>query len=185
MNFSKTYVLAGIALVMTLATVGSSGRPGAGYLAKVGPTPLRFQEGRDSRPPSLSPLAMDDRDIPTVTAMPPKAEEPTPVVRYSAASLPPQPQNYYLPWMPWFYPTPTFSNPEAVPAPGFESPTNGTSLSLPAGDLLNLTPQMLVDYFKPLQRGTNPPNTSGVPPVNFVPATPAPTSPSTGAYRAP
>ena len=139
--------------------VNSSGWPEAGYLSKIGPAPLRFQTERDSRPLNLPPLAMDEVNIPVVTTMPLETDDPTPAVRYAAAAVPPPASD--------------------------GSPTNTPPPSLPAGDLLTTTPQMLIDYFKPLHFGDNARSASVLLPVNFIPATPAPPPASSGNYQTP
>jgi hypothetical protein len=185
MNFSKIHIRVGIALGIAVGMVNSSGRPEAGYLSKIGPAPLRFQTERDSRPLNLPPLAMDDVDLPVVRTMPLETVDPTPAIRYAAAAFPPPASNCYSPSMSWISPLPTLRGPEPWPAPNTGSRTNTPSLSLPAGDLLTTTPQMLIDYFKPLHFGDNPRSESVLLPVNFIPATPAPPPASGGNYQTP
>jgi hypothetical protein len=184
MNSSKTWVLGGIAMVVSLGIAESSSLSEAGYLPKTGPTSLRFQIGRGSQPLDLPPLAMDDPDPSAVTAMPQKSLDPIPVEKYTAASLPPQTENY-LPWMPWFYPLSGMSYPPPLPAPSIGAPTNTPPVSLPASDLLSITPQMLVEYFRPLQFGTNAAGASALGPVGFLPATPAPPVVSSNSFETP
>lgn len=184
MNSSKACVLGGIALVVALGIAGSSGLPEAGYLPKTGPTSLRFQIGRGSKPLDLPSLAMEDTDLSAVTRMPPKALDPVPVVNYTAASLPPQTETY-MPWMPWFYPLSAMNYPAPPPAPNIGLPTNTPPASFPASDLLNITPQMLAEYFRPLQFGTNAAGALAPMPVGFMPATPAPPVVSSNSFETP
>jgi hypothetical protein len=184
MNSSKAWVLGGIALIVTLGIAGSCSLPEAGYLPKTGPTSLRFQIGRGSRPLDLPPLTMEDPDPAAVTSMPPKALDPIPVVKYTAASLPPQTETY-MPWMPWFYPLSAMNYPAPLPAPNIGLPTNTPPGSFPASDLLSITPQMLAEYFRPLQFGTNAASMPAVMPVGFMPATPAPPVVSSNSFETP
>jgi hypothetical protein len=62
---------------------------------------------------------------------------------------------------------------------------NSPAATVPASDLLVITPQMLVDYFKPGQSPTNAANVSVLVPVGFTPAIPATTPASDAADATP
>ncbi|MBC8095395.1 MAG: hypothetical protein H7Y43_06260 [Akkermansiaceae bacterium] len=52
-----------------------------------------------------------------------------------------------------------------------------------ANELLIVSPQMLIDYFKPMAGSTNGSGVSVLMPVNFTPATPAATPSSRAIYK--
>jgi hypothetical protein len=63
--------------------------------------------------------------------------------------------------------------------------TNSPAAPAPASDLLIITPQMLVDYFKPGQSPTNAANASVLEPVGFTPAIPSAPPASDAAFATP
>ncbi|HZL42456.1 MAG TPA: hypothetical protein VFD66_04175 [Verrucomicrobiae bacterium] len=73
---------------------------------------------------------------------------------------------------------------ESMPAgnPGF--PTNSFVGIPPASDLLPVSPEMLVEYFKPVQGPTNSASATVMVPLGFTPAAP-PARGSSAVYRSP
>jgi hypothetical protein len=169
---SKACIAAGIALAVVVTTAASlESDP---YLPKVGPTSLRFKAAGASKSLNLPPLAKEDNTA-TVTNMPANVENVDIVTR--VASPDPVVQQYFF-QSPWIYPLPradaqTDVRGSAAPAPAHPA-TNAPPTSQAASDMLVVTPQMLVDYFKPPP--TNATNASVPATVEFTPATPATTS---------
>jgi hypothetical protein len=121
------------------------------YLALVGPPPLRFEAvvkyGKDfSWMPAIlsSQVIVSKTNIPSVTAtnLITNAVIPPLAEPQGQASVPPPPENLS---------------------------TNSPPQTQPANDLLVITPEMLVDYFKPNNTATNSNNVRVVAPVEFTP----------------
>lgn len=175
---AKARHLLGFALATALGLATTNAQV-SGYLAKGGPAALRFQtvhpQNLSILPPLPKPDVKVDRTSPaknTATAQPPliSVSNPGPV---------------------W---TPPFANPVAtvpntlaayslLPPQNF-GVTNPAAPGSTANDLLNITPQMLVEYFRPVNGAPNSAGVSVYVPVPFTPATPAAPGPSSSAtYR--
>lgn len=158
------YCLVAMVLLMTLPVQGGS------YLPLVGPPPLRFEKAMNHARISW---------IPPVMNSPPLATE-TNTIRVTP-SIPSE--NVVV------APPATPINTVTGIAPVLVEPdklsTNSIVQTRSANDLLVVTPEMLVDYFKPNNNMTNAGNVRVIAPVSFSP--PASTSiPSSQAiYRSP
>jgi hypothetical protein len=180
----KNRVFGKIAMVAVLGLVSVLGAQGVGYLAKIGPGPLRFQAPHAANPTmNLPPLPKADRGVSDVAGTESIVVKPSENITYragfpsAAASLP---ARFFTPWALWPNLAPDADSllPE-VTAP----PADSTPAPSAAGDLLTITPQMLVDYFRP-QGSTNGAGVAVQVPVSFTPATPA--APDSGAtYESP
>jgi hypothetical protein len=190
-NLSKQRIAWWLAPAAALGLAASSGPSGAGYLPKTGPTPLRFQVVPEFNAFVLPPLAMEESNGPVLTNMPPP-QDTSQAVHYSAASKEVPPPMPLWPAPMWVNPYPGFYSPEppgpANPEP--EVPGNSKPVNRPtnpvtnpvtnaspgtgaAGDVLKITPDMLVDYFKPARVPTNAPGAAATIPMGFVPALPS------------
>jgi len=158
-----------ITLVIAAVSANSSGSPNVGYLAKIGPAPVRMQPARTaSEAAVLPPLAMTDPVPagPTNIVVPPAQN-----ITYRAESPAPAAQPSYQFFMPnplWWNdnspaPEPPATEPTA-PEPSIPL-TNSAPHASAAGDLLPINPRMLVEYFKPLS-DTNAASEASSPPVH-------------------
>ena len=140
----------------------------APYLPRVGPPPLRFAAPQTAAkkfvystataaPARSAASQADVAGRAPVSAEPPAAAQPAPVARAVDAS--------------------------PLPADIMQNLTNGAPKIRPANDLLIVTPDMLVGYFKPETAGTNSVNTGPVAPVNFTPPSPGAIPSSQAVYR--
>ena len=182
---SETCGLCGIALVLALGTVNSLAVPAEGYLAKVGPVPLRFQEVHPLNLMALPPLAMDDGTNSDTNSIPDKVCDDSLASAGLASSSAGVPQAFFAPASTWLNRLSTLDDTNA-PQAGFGIPLPESAPPRPAAsDLLAMTPQMFMDYFKPLQSGTNGAGIAVQFPVEFMPATPPATPASSATYRTP
>ena len=129
---------------------------GAGYLPLVGPPPLRFEKAADS--PTIfswTPAVL----APTASTPPPVSVETN--SQYVTSTL--SANNVISPP----------ASIETASAPQKSPPDNLSTNSMvptrPANDLLVVTPEMLVDYFKPNRDAANAANVHVLAPVNFTP----------------
>lgn len=170
-------------LLVLASTVALSASAGAGYLAVIGPAPLRF-EGRTRPVPRalalLPPLLMQD-------PLPPAP--PTNAVAQTTATNPPPETVTVAPPAPVLTNLPiattlTATNPPVVLLPGPLSPTGPLLGPLidPNDPNSLLTAQMLIHYFRPL--GTNASGASIITPL-FTPPRPASPPSSTVRYSTP
>ncbi len=185
-QFSKTRIGGTCACVLALGIVAplDVARAG-GYLSEVGPAPLRYQNQKASaRTVRLPPLPKEDTPVstnappaesafiftpdflfapvaPLISSSPPPAAVPsaTVVTNLSRATEPS---------------TPATTGDEHRA----DSPPGQTS----ANDLLDITPQMFVEYFKPAPSSTNAPGASVFVPVGFTPPAPG-SAPSKAGYN--
>jgi hypothetical protein len=153
-----------LALVTTAANPSSQA---ACYLPRVGPAPLRFQKPRLAKPLALPPLARDDGL--------PEGSAKTSSIANSALTIDPNffPNISLQPTQFSGAPLKTVNGDSTHSASG-NSVTNSPG-GTTANDLLIVSPQMLLDYFRPIDGWTN---TAVVAPVPFMPAIPAPPSSS-------
>ena len=156
-----------------------SASAGAGYLAVIGPAPLRF-EGR-LRPVHrvlalLPPLLMED-PIPPVPAT-------NTVTQIAASDLPPAPEAPPVPALP-IVTTLSITNPPIILLPGPLPPTGPLLGPLfdPNDPNSLLTAQMLIHYFRP--PGTNAPAAGVLGPLFIPPRPVAPPPSSTVRYTTP
>ena len=143
-----------------------------GYLSKGGPAPLRFQPEHTQDLSLLPPLPGADKPADASPVTTPPISQPsaasTNAVVLSATSYPTIPGNINVNSM--------------LPDPYNGGANLGVQGS--ANDLLAITPQMLVEYFRPGGGTTNSANFSVFVPVNFTPATPPSPAPGSSAtYR--
>lgn len=169
----KTGVLIG---AMTAAGgIATAKNTAIGYLAKVGPVPLRFQP----RPTKIAILPPLPEDSPA-----PAANPSTPTPASDSNPIPDPKPGAPTESAPVEPPPPTAPLSDLLEEKNTDSllPRVETPAMIPdekphsANDLLVITPQMLIDYFKPAGGSTT--NTTGVSvlgPVNFMP--PAPSTP--------
>jgi hypothetical protein len=138
---------------------------GGAYLPAIGPVPMRFEAAAvPAKILAWIPSVADKPAAPAVTNLPPAIPA---VSTEIAGAIPPMGTK--------------------ADSPGSSMPENLSTNSPPeahsAGDLLVVTPEMLVDYFKPGSDATNQTNVRVVTPVGFMPP-PSVASPSSQAsYR--
>lgn len=189
----KICAFGGVLYAVVWSSVSSQAGLPNGYLRCTGPVPLRFAAetaGLDGC--DLPPLVMEDDTHASNTPVSPENTasappgKPTVTVTEanSAESVAPDAmanQNQSIPVRfdgdPLAIPQP-FSTPSTPALPEIATATS-------ASDLLVVTPQMLVDYFKPSRAATNSANTAVFVPLGFTPPAPmAVTPPSSSAtYR--
>ena len=178
-----TAVAVGVAF--GLSAIASS----PGYLPVVGPTPLRFQSDQRAPLQELPPLAMQDSTAFDVTTFPTNIPAPESVIYKAASNTNAPPEYNFWPFPSWYWPAPDWSSPPQggeMPSPPNEvAPTNTIYTPHTASDLLVVTPQMLVDYFKQSQSPTNAVNPAARAPVGFTPANPAPIPESSARLNTP
>ncbi len=172
---SKTSRLLALALVVAgLVTVKASG---VGYLAKIGPTPLRFRPAPAPKALVSLPL-LDKSQSPLATDATPT---PNPPVQPAAT---PTPDNFGIPDSDSNIDSlPDTSNMESMlPQPIARS--SDTQIAAPAAnEMLVVTPQMLIDYFKPMAGATNGAGVSVLMPVHFTPPIPSAPPSSRATYK--
>jgi len=153
-------------ILVALAALTELPTRGAAYLTVVGPPPMRFEKATDGSkqiswtPPALiSPVAIET-NLPSVTPTIPvnNAVSPHPVI---------QPAN------------------TRVALPGENLATNSVVQTGAANEMLPVTPEMLVDYFKPNNNATNTANVRVLVPVNFTPPASVSMPSSQAIYRSP
>ena len=183
MNTNSSRVCSFLAIAVALTGVAAE-KPRAGYLPRVGPAPLRFEA---PRVPALSisklpPLPKQDTQALPTHVPPPKPEGNPDSNKTGSTATPPMT-------------SPDGANSEDDPyslLPAQNVPTHWTGGTPSANDLLAVSPQMLIDYFKPMSNWTNggahmlfPVNLgAGLAAPNFTPAIPAPIlPPSSATYK--
>ena len=143
-----------IVLLASMALMGPLAL-GAGYLPLVGPPPLRFEKVAEPRIFSWAPAVL----VPVASTPPPVAVETNfqPVTSTVPANN--------------VISSPAPIEPASVPprSPPENLSTNSMVQSRPANDLLVVTPEMLVDYFKPNRDAAKVADVHVLAPVNFTP----------------
>ncbi|HLP76618.1 MAG TPA: hypothetical protein VK327_06810 [Candidatus Paceibacterota bacterium] len=170
---TRSFIITGL-LGIALATGGAVmvHATSSGYLAKVGPTPLRFKPPPVRKRLEAKPLSANPH---------PESSVPT-APESNADSL--------INW-PWL--SPESSQPQdslfgstspasKLPQPAGQ-PAEASSHRPSANELLVITPQMLIDYFKPMAGATNGAGVSVLLPVNFTPPTPSAAPSSQAIYK--
>ena len=157
------YCLVALALLTPLPMVGGS------YLPLVGPPPLRFELARNHgehiswNPPvkPLPPVAVETNPPPVTSSSPNENIVAVPLA------------------------TPVITAPSTIHTlVGTENlSTNSVIQTRSANDLLVVTPEMLVDYFKPNNNMTNAANVRVIAPVNFAPPASASIPSSQAIYK--
>jgi hypothetical protein len=180
-----------IALLQTVNAVADDSRP---YLPVVGPTQLRFFKVQASASLNLPPLSMDNIASAGDDGSPAKTDRASGSADF-ASGLSDIPARYFLPTTLWLNrlaghgdsgstePAVVYTA-SSTPPPQPSQPVQPA----PASDLLNVSPDMLAEYFKPghslPNKGRGGTDTSVYVPVNFNPATPAAAAPpSTATYN--
>jgi hypothetical protein len=161
------------AFVLTLTLSPAFTQAGVAYLPKTGPVPLRLEAVQaQAKPFVLPPLAMDNG-------------APTNLDSGALGSpLTPTPTNA-VPLAPVVPPTNSVSAVSPT-TPDEQVPTDAELVSSSsASDLLVVSPQMLAEYFKPMQTGTNLTTVPVIVPteVGFVPPIPKAAAPSRATYK--
>lgn len=150
----------------TLALAG-----GDAYLPRIGPVAMRFQAAHPQDLSILPPLpknaskASEKHSANDAGATPPPSDQSNLVL--SAVSYPVLPDSV--------------NQSPMIPGPMYGG-TNPAFMPPTANDLLPISPQMMVEYFRP-GKGSNSAGASVFVPLNFTPATPAPVAPSSATYR--
>jgi hypothetical protein len=153
-------------LLIALASFADLPARGGAYLPLAGPPPLRFETAmRHGKifswiPPVPPPAAAVETNLPPEISTIPvnKAVSPPPANESNGVSAPLPPENLS---------------------------TNSAPQTRSANDLLVVTPEMLVDYFKPNNAATNSTNVRVLAPVNFTPPASASTPSSQAIYLSP
>ena len=140
---------------------------GASYLPIVGPPPMRFDKAKGavknvawSQPTQTMPTPAIQTNSPSETPTIPDSNVVTPPLVVEPVSIP-------------------------VALPPENLSTNSMVQTHPANNLLVVTPEMLVDYFKPNNKATNATNVRVLVPVNFTPPASASIPSSQATYRTP
>ena len=127
---------------------------------------------------------MTDSNSSDLTGVPNITDNSTQTVQYTAGFLD-LPGGFLMPSRLWSSRLSGMNNADSPLPEDANSFTNSPAAMVPASDLLVITPQMLVDYFKPGQSPTNAANVSVLVPVGFTPAIPATTPASDAADATP
>ncbi len=189
----KAGQLAGVLCAVVCHGLFVPGATASGYLPRTGPVPLRFESEATPPPPLvLPPLLMED--APPAPVVESAAVTPPPE-NLGPAPLPTPPsagETNSIVATPETPPTDASaatldqlfggakSNPAALPEPTPSPATQATT----ASEMLVVTPQMLIEYFKPQAAGT--PQAAGVSafvPVGFAPPTSGTAPASQATYR--
>lgn len=173
-SFARACGLSTTTLAVVLGLGYSVAARNMGYLPKLGPTTLRFRIPPSSKTLPLPPLAMSNGPPPVKTdksAANSKKEQTSssPAVSSANAALGntgAAPTRSSL-----LARTPTILN--SIVPPSLAPATQTNQKPRPASDLLLVTPQMLLSYFKPVGSSTNQLNATVAMPVRFRPPTPA------------
>lgn len=158
---------------LTLAATATTGST-RGYLAEVGPAALRFQEPPPPRMAVLLPPL--PREAPDVSA---STEDGSTNASPTTASLNETDANI-PPWPPEMVPG-MEPEPAAVPPTALTTSLEPTAMPRPTGPVIS--PQMLLDYFRPIRSGTNALIQGVTIPVQFIPPTPIAPPSSSATYR--
>ena len=154
-------------ILVALAVLTEPLTRGAAYLPLVGPPPMRFEKATESPkniawtpPASIPPPIIVEPTPPSVTTTIPdnNTVSPPPVIEPANTAVPVQPDNSF---------------------------TNSVVQARSANEMLVVTPEMLVDYFKPNNNATNAANVRVLVPVNFTPPASASMPSSQAIYRNP
>lgn len=167
-------VRSGTSVVLAIVMAQAAQTHGAGgYLATVGPVPLRIQTARTVRNAVLPPLPAEPGS-PANTAAPVQSASANTPLDTSAFLIPGSPLESILRYL-------SSARIQFGTVPSQSSqPANHIEELAPAADLLIITPQMLVDYFKPVPGSTN---ATVVVPVTFTPPTSAAPARSRATYN--
>lgn len=180
-NSSKRCVLYGIVLAAAWRIGGPAASDGESYLPTVGPPPLRYYSVRTLGAFNLPPLPSESGDSADVTVCPASTGDLTPL---RSSVLTETPVDFLLPAALWLSRFSGTNGLGSLLPTSLVSLTNSIAVCSAAGDLLAVTPEMLVDYFKPAQCPSNAANIMVVVPLGFTPATPAGAA-SSATYRTP
>ena len=154
-------------ILVALAALTELPTRGAAYLRVVGPPPMRFEKATDGpKKTSWTPPTL----IPPAVVVGPTLPSVTPTIPVNNVVLP----------QPVIEPAKT-----PVPLPTENLSTNSTVQTRSANEMLMVTPEMLVDYFKPNNNATNAANVHVLVPVNFTPPASASMPSSQAIYRNP
>ena len=190
-SFTARRLVGVVCAIASSGVLGSEARA-SGYLPCTGPVPLRFESEKPPPKPLALPVLIMDEPPPA----PPDNETPAPAISEDVTSAP----------VPEAPPSPTSaaaespapdsaaallgqlyggdgSNPFAIPAA--QIPAQSVA-EAPASNLLVVTPQMLVDYFKAKPVAGAASNTTSVAvfaPVGFTPPAPVGLPSSQATYR--
>ncbi len=155
------------AILIALASLTELPASDAAYLPLIGPPPLRFEKATDGSkkiiwiPPALvQPAVAVETNPPSVTSSMPvnNIVQPPPANGPASGPVSVSPENLS---------------------------TKSTEQTKSANDLLVVTPEMLVDYFKPNNNATNAANVRVLAPVNFTPPASVSMPSSQAIYRSP
>jgi len=180
-NMGKRIFKTGVLIGAITAAGGIANAKSAaiGYLAKVGPVPLRFLP-RITKIGVLPPLpdgSSTPASNPQIPNPPPQSDSATaPQSATPPAQIPADPASPLSD-------APADQSPDSL-LPVIENPApDPASTPHSANDLLVVTPQMLIEYFKPVGSSTNNAGVSVLGPVNFTPPTPAVAPSSRAVYK--
>ena len=168
----KAWALRCVALAVAAQAAALGAKSASGYLPRIGPTPLRLVPVKTEPPQAvLPPLAVDDRVE--------EPSQPEPIVQH-AFNL----NDYLDSNLPLWTGLAEAIAKRVFPDPGTEkAPKEPLPAVSPPNDMVVVTPQMLVDYFRPIGSATNAPEVSVTVPVGFMP--PAIPAPSRATYSTP
>jgi hypothetical protein len=176
-----------IAVVTLLGMTAALGDDSRCYLPVVGPTQLRFERVRTGKPFKLPPLSMENASASEATIAPDKTDVAPPADTFASGSAD-LPARLFLPTTLWLNHLSGQSDDTSSPPADVYVSSSTPQTPPPASDLLNITPQMLVEYFQPGQyqhKGFQPKGASPsvYVPVDFKPATPTVSPNSSATYN--
>jgi hypothetical protein len=167
-------------------TWGASAPPGAaseGYLRAVGPAPLRYRPAPPAAPATALPPLRAEQEHPADATNSAASPANWSFVRKPEAEA--LPAALFLPATLWLNRS-LAGNGSGLPLetnPKWD--TSSPMATTAAGDLLTLTPEMLVQFFKPAGSVLNQTNAAVLVPLRFTPPSPPALGLSSATYRSP
>jgi len=158
----------GLAVGFGLATLGSAA---GGYLTKIGPPALRYEVPPTAQPLPLPALPMEDKPAPEPAPVEPFQFTPTLTLMTDVVLSVLAERGLIM------NPNPNSLLPEQ------STVLTATSYAMPQVNNLQISPQMLVDFFRPVPGSTNGGGFGGTVPVEFMPAMPAALPASKATYK--
>lgn len=185
-RLSRSCVPLGIALAVAWRIVVTGGfrTSGESYLPKVGAPPLRYQALHAANPSDLPPLPSEDGKSADENGVP---ATPTVLAPFRSSAVAGAPADPSQPPGLWLSHLASANSLDLPRSPDSIQVTNPVATLATASDLLGVSPEMLIDYFKPALSTVAPTNAAAltvVVPIQFTPATP-PASASTATYQTP
>jgi hypothetical protein len=188
LRLSKIRVGGRIAFMLAIVTLIGQTAWGRGYLAAVGPKPFRFESPRSEQNSANLPRLGENDNVTGKDDSNADSNRPynSPVVvnNPNPVQVGPTLEQRLSPWSATAAGNVDWRS--AIAYSASQSAGMSPVGSASANDMLVVTPQMLVNYFKPSATSTNGAGTTILVPVGFSPPGVTPTPPSSQAiYRSP